>query len=180
MGELADYIADDAVALFEIEIENAERVLAHFFACEKFLFSLAEIQSGLDFLSHKRHAEIEVRQQQPALPVFRKAAGVEKPCGRSGRIDIEQLEKLLFQRPQREERVLADANRAEIDHRAEKGDVLFGVGGAFADGQLEAGLQPAQINRRAVQYLGHICEAMHDVLRNSKELVIPRRGAPVE
>lgn len=79
IGYFGCYVAKYAVALIEVEPEHAKSVFAHFLAVEEFIIPPAEIEAGLDFLSHECHAEIEVGQQQTALPIFCEAVGDEIP-----------------------------------------------------------------------------------------------------
>ena len=69
MRKLRREIAHDPVTLFEAEFKNAERVLAHFLAREKFLLPLAEIEARLEVPVVEVHFEIVAGEKQPALPV---------------------------------------------------------------------------------------------------------------
>ena len=120
-----------------------------------------DAQAELQHPGRNGNAKIVIREQKATLAVCGLAAGIEKPRRRPGRVNMEQGEELLFEMPETEQRLLADAKGAEKDEGAKEGEERIGVARALERWQLKPSLQAVEINRRAVQSISHFAECVH-------------------
>jgi hypothetical protein len=134
-------------------VQNAQSVLTHFFASKQFREPLGKVKTELNGVGWDGDTDVVIGEQKAAVAPSDGAARIEEPSPRAGRIDMDELEKLLLQVPKPEKSLLCDAKRAEVHQRPEKGEVGVGVAGAVGCGKLETSLKPRHHYNRAVQCL---------------------------
>ena len=108
----ADFF-QDASAEFEAVSKHAQGVLAHLLAGKEFRCRHGKVQANLDFARGERNAEVKIGEQQPPLRMLGGGTRIQKPGARSGGICMEQLQQLLFEVPEVEQRFFGDVESSQ-------------------------------------------------------------------
>ena len=95
------------------------------------------------------------------MRVGRLTAGVKKPSGRAGRIEVQKLQKLFFEMPKIPEALVRQVEHSKERDCAKKGQIRVRVPSALKHGQTEALLQAVEIQVRAVERLRHVSKGVH-------------------
>jgi hypothetical protein len=150
VGELGGDVGANGVLKRDDVVEDAEGVLAHFLASKEFGRGGGEVEAELDGAGRDGDADVVVGQEQAAIAAGDGATGIEEPGLGTGGVNVQELEELLFEMPQAQETVLADADGAEKDNRFEESEVGVGVAGSIRNREFESGLEAGDYNRGAV------------------------------
>lgn len=86
------------------------------------------------------NADVIVAQEQPPVAAGESATGVQKPGLGTGRIHVQELEQLFLEVPEPQEPVFGNAEAAQVNYRAEEGEVGVRVSGALKGREFEAAL----------------------------------------